>query len=285
MVLLTLRYLATGSILQVVGDFINVDKATASRVITKVIRSIARLHPQFIKMPSTPQELNNVKQGFFNISRFPRCIGALDCSHIKIISPGGQNPEIFRNRKLFFSFNIQAVCDSTLKVQDIVCRWPGSSHDSTIFKNSRLRARMENREFGEDSILLGDSGYAVKKYLITPLQNPQTRAEHLFNESQIRTRNPIERCFGVIKRRFPVLAIGIRLNIQKVEAIVVACSVLHNIACMMNEPELEVTAEIEAAIEFANGINLDLGPQWGNGVNGNNIVRFNLINEYFLRLL
>lgn len=53
MTLLTLRFYATGSFLQVVGDFMGVDKGTASRHIWKVTRAIAGLYPQFVKMPST----------------------------------------------------------------------------------------------------------------------------------------------------------------------------------------------------------------------------------------
>jgi len=84
--------------------------------------------------------------------------------------------------------------------------------------------------------------------MITPLLNPSTPAEQLFNESQIRTRNPIERCFGVLKRRFPILSNTIRLNIDKVEAVVVACAVLHNI-CIELKDELTLVDEEEEAAE------------------------------------
>lgn len=283
MVLGTLRYLATGSILQVIGDVNGFDKSTASRVIAKVIRAIAQLHQQFIKMPDTPVEQERVKIEFYRIARFPNCIGSIDCTHIKIQSPGGDNAEIFRNRKTFFSMNVQMVCDSTLKIRDVVCRWPGSTHDSTIFNNSRIKARMENGEFG-NSVLVGDSGYAIRRYLLTPLRNPETRAEQLYNESQIRTRNPVERLYGVLKRRFPVLAIGIRLKVEKVEAIVVACAILHNIACEMGEPQLDVDNDIEEAIDLVNGINPDYPPDVIN-LNINNLHRYNLINHYFQTLL
>ncbi|KAJ8940706.1 hypothetical protein NQ318_009109 [Aromia moschata] len=59
----------------------------------------------------------------------------------------------------------------------------------------KIYADCERRVYG-DGLLVGDSGYAIKPYLITPLSNPNNPAEHLFNEAQIRTRNPIERCFG-----------------------------------------------------------------------------------------
>lgn len=216
MVLITLRFLATSSCYQVNGDFLGIDKATACRIIIKVLRAIASLGKQFIKFPESDEELNKVVQGFYEISRFPRCIGAIDCTHIKIQSPGGEQAETFRNRKGFFSLNVQVICDSDLKIQNVVCRWPGSSHDSTIFRNSNIRAKFENGQFG-NKVLVGDSGYGVKPYLITPLLNPVTPAEHLFNESQIRTRNPIERTFGVLKRRFPILALGIRTKLERVK--------------------------------------------------------------------
>lgn len=67
---------------------------------------------------------------------------------------GGEQAEVFRNRKAFFSINTQIICDAKLKIRDIVARWPGSSHDLTIFNNSRIRARFENNEF-QHSLLLG----------------------------------------------------------------------------------------------------------------------------------
>lgn len=47
-------------------------------------------------------------------------------------SIGGQDGEVFRNRKGFFTLNIEAVIDSSMKIMNIVARWPGSVHDSTI---------------------------------------------------------------------------------------------------------------------------------------------------------
>lgn len=148
---------------------------------------------------------------------------------------GGDYTEYFRNRKGYFSLNIQVIGDADLKINDIVARWPGSTHDQTIFINSRSQARFERGEFA-NSVLLGDSGYALKIYLITPLANPATEAEQLFNQSQIRTRNPIERLFGVWKKRFPVLSLGIRSSVDLTKSIIVACAVLHNIAVSANEP-------------------------------------------------
>lgn len=73
---------------------------------------------------------------------------------------GGPNAEYFRNRKGYFSLNVQVVGDADLRIRNIVARWSGSTHDQTIFNNSSIKAQFEGNEFG-NSIMLGDSGYAL----------------------------------------------------------------------------------------------------------------------------
>ena len=106
-------------------------------------------------------------------------------------------------------------------------------HDSRIFRNSRLCAKFENHDY--DGILLG---YAVKPYLLTPILNPQTAPERRYNYSHCRTRNTVERLFGVWKRRF---ATGLRVKVRTVLVIIVALAVLHNLARMRNDVYCTVT--------------------------------------------
>nr|CAI5830347.1 unnamed protein product [Callosobruchus analis] len=96
--------------------------------------------------------------------------------------------------------------------------------------------------------MVGDSGYRCNQYMTTPFDNPAIPAEHLFNESQIRTRNCIERMFGIWKRRFPVLAVGMRVTLNNVFPIVVATAVLHNILQQRREPVPSFEAEFEAQL-------------------------------------
>lgn len=137
-------------------------------------------------------------------------------------------------------------------IRDIDARWPGSSHDSTIFLNSSIYRRLEANEFG-NGLIVGDGGYAVKNYLLAPLLYPIMRAENLYQESQIRTTNVVERSYGVWKRRFPVLSLGIRLDLNKVEAIIVATAVLHNIAILQKVPL--TTNDIQEQINLVNSVN------------------------------
>nr|CAI5847003.1 unnamed protein product [Callosobruchus analis] len=102
MLLVTLRYLATGSFLVVVGDFVGIDKSTACRIVYKVCRAIAGLHTTFIRMPVTDDEAHINSNRFYNIARFPRCIGAIDCTHVRISSPEEINPKYLEIEKTFF---------------------------------------------------------------------------------------------------------------------------------------------------------------------------------------
>ncbi|XP_023311855.1 putative nuclease HARBI1 [Anoplophora glabripennis] len=131
------------------------------------------------------------------------------------------------------------------KFLNVIARWPGSTHDATIFGNSNIRAQFEGHHF-PNCILLGDSGYPLTNYFLTPLANPVTQGQQLYNEAHIRTRNIIERLIGVWKRRFPVIAYGIRLKLETVKTVIIATTVLHNLAREMNEPEPPVTDDIDA---------------------------------------
>jgi hypothetical protein len=288
--LTTLRYYATGSFLMNVGEMCGIHYSTASKVVKQVSVSIARMCPQYISMPTEREDVRKVKCGFYEKARFPNCIGAVDCTHIKIQSPGGCNAELYRNRKGTFSINTQVICDASLRIRNIVARWPGSTHDSHIFHSSRVRHDFEIGIYGKN-VLVGDSGYSCTNYLITPLDEVETEAERLFQESQVRTRNPIERCLGVWKRRFPVLSIGIKLNIDRAESIIVATSVLHNICVNEQEDVPPIGVEVEEAIANLEMVRFDIlpnGPQ--NRVQRrvqdlNMVTRNNLIEQYFTGLL
>lgn len=106
---------------------------------------------------------------------------------------------------------------------------------------------------------------------------------NLYNESQIRTRNVVERSYGVWKRRFPILSLGIRLDIERVEAIVVATAVLHNIATDHND-QLPVS-EIEGFEEMLADMALDeTNLEDADDGDTRTHIRDVLVNRYFANL-
>lgn len=129
---------------------------------------------------------------------------------------------------------MQTVADANARIINVVAHWPGSTHDSIIFQNSRLYHRLEAGEFGQ-FLLVADSGYRNTNYMVTPYLNPITPEQILFNMSHIKTRNVVERSYGILKRRWPVLSMGMRVQLRTIQMIIVACAVLHNIAIDEND--------------------------------------------------
>ena len=77
----------------------------------------------------------------------------------------------------------------------MVIRYPGSMHDARIFDNSAMRVRFESGEL--NGLLLGDSAYPCREYILTPLANPTNASQERYNACHIRTRNTVERAFGL----------------------------------------------------------------------------------------
>jgi hypothetical protein len=88
--------------------------------------------------------------------------------------------------------------------------------------------------------------YHVKEYS----NNPPTNQFELFNLRHASLRNTIERAFGVLKKRFPIVA---SLNepyfwIQTHKQIFVACCILHNY--LMNvDPDQSIIREVDMELE------------------------------------
>lgn len=110
-VLITLRFLASGSFLEVVGDtFLSYDKSTVSRVVRRVTQALSSKVNDFIKFPSTRNERDEIKRGLFKVGGFPCAIGCIDGTHVRIKAPSQNEPD-YVNRKGYHSINVQAVCN------------------------------------------------------------------------------------------------------------------------------------------------------------------------------
>ena len=157
-VLIGLRYLASGSFQQVIGDILGVDKSTVSRVLIQFLDALISKKDQFIKFPRNIAEKNILKQGFYEIAGFPSVIGCIDCTHVRIKTPN-ENEMDYVNRKSFHSINVQAITDHHCCFINVEARWPGSTHDSFIFRNSAVKQHLdENNVTIEQGLILGDSG-------------------------------------------------------------------------------------------------------------------------------
>ncbi len=52
------------------------------------------------------------------------------------------------------------MCNANMEFTNVVARWPGSTHDMTIFNNSILRANFENGDY-PNCIILGKFQFLI----------------------------------------------------------------------------------------------------------------------------
>uniref|UniRef100_UPI00398E9ACF putative nuclease HARBI1 n=1 Tax=Pristiophorus japonicus TaxID=55135 RepID=UPI00398E9ACF len=170
--------------------------------------------------------------------------GAIDCTHVGLRAPH-HHPEIFVNHKVFHSLNVQLVCDHQGRILAVDARYPGSSHDSFILRQTSVPAIFTgpNQECGW---LVGDKGYPLSTWLLTPLWNPRTVPEHAYNDAHCATSCIIEKCIGIFKQRFRCLNRSggtLQYSPQRVSIIIVVCCMLPNLVIMRGQP-----LEVESAV-------------------------------------
>ncbi|XP_068177256.1 putative nuclease HARBI1 [Antennarius striatus] len=152
--------------------------------------------------------------------RFPNVIGCIDGTHIPIKAPS-QDDGAFVNRKSVHSINVQIIFDAEYRITNVVAKWPGSVHDSRIY-----------REF--DGVLLGDRAYPCQPWLLPPYPDPEPGPRQNFNRAHCRTRARVEMTIGLLKARFQCLH-HLTTTPERACDTIVACVVLHKIATIRGE--------------------------------------------------
>ncbi|XP_034777902.1 putative nuclease HARBI1 isoform X1 [Acipenser ruthenus] len=255
-----LAFFATGSFQRTVGAIAGISQSAVNGAVHEVTAALVKRAGQFIRFPMSHELQEQTRQEFFLKFGFPRVLGAIDCTHVQLQAPM-QNSHIYINRKGVYSVNVQVVCDANNIITHVFANYPGSAHDSFILANSQMPGVFEQ----DDSLsgwLIGDNGYPLKRWLMTPFCNPSTPAEHRYNRAITSTRSVIESTFGMLKMRFRCLDrsdLTLQYSPQNVSKFFVACCVLHNIAirngCRIDLPE----DTLQAFREYEAGLHVPIG--------------------------
>ncbi|XP_054746273.1 putative nuclease HARBI1 [Anastrepha obliqua] len=237
-VLAALRFFATGCYQRPVGEQwgISMSQSSVSRSIHRVTAAInSSMFCAKVRFPMTQVERQAAKEIFASATSpfVGGTIGAIDCTHVSILAPK-RHEEAYVNHHGYHSLNVQMICDPTLKILNVNAKFPGARHDSYIWSSSAVRMVMQrNFEIGNHNLfLIGDSGYPLEPWLMTPLTNqPEGTPKFLYNEALCKARNPVERLFGVLKATWRCLSQQRTLLYDPgfTGQVVNACSVLHNI--------------------------------------------------------
>jgi len=153
----------------VVGDTFAVNKSTVCQTVHRITEVTASLHERYAKFPSTGDEQRSTVQSFYNGSKMHGIVGATDCTHVPIQSPGPHNamPRSTETARAFFN-------KCTIGMQSNWLHIRRSVHDGKYFDNSKPRSMLENQQI--NGCLVADGGYACRRYMLTPLNTPTTAA-------------------------------------------------------------------------------------------------------------
>lgn len=245
-ILVALRFFANGSFLSDVEDATGLSQSSVSRIIDNVTDALYRKSIIDINMPTSTSDIIKVKHGFRQIMDFPNIVGAIGGTRIPITAPT-VDESLNLNKKDAHSLKIQVVCDSQNYILDFVNKYPGSTQDSFIWNNCFLRSSFEEGDFG-NSHLVGDSGYPLEPFLLTPFAQPSTPAEERYNRSLMMTRVVVEQTIALLKSRFRCLhkcAGSLRYKPSKCCKIAAACMLLHNYCVKWRIPFNDIIKEEE----------------------------------------
>lgn len=182
----------------------------------------------------------------------PGVIGCIDGTLVSMVLPK-EHKERFYCRKGYHAKNAIIINDPDLNIIHVDVTFGGATHDSFIFNSSVIRPHLEQlNNSGETAILLGDSGFAQRPYMMVPYSNPPAgMPQEYYNKIHSTTRNTAERTFGLLKGRFRCLLVHrvLHYDPDMVSKIIVACCVLHNICNQAGLPPLELPAHLQRSEE------------------------------------
>jgi len=115
-----------------------------------------------------------------------------------------------------------------MHIINCVAKWPGSVHDARILRESPIFAAFEGNPKPLNGYILGDSGYMLRDWLLTPLLKTRSVKDEAYNTALCGTRCTVERCIGILKRRWHCLHTELRVAPRKACQIICACVTLHN---------------------------------------------------------
>lgn len=242
-VLTALNFYASGSYQRRVSmaAFNMMSQSSVSKSITEISRILSDdLSHTYIRFPKTQSEVNSIKKRFSDDYKLEGVLALVDGTLVRLSALGSDIRNSFMSRRHFLAINVLIIIDSDMRILYINARYPGSTHDTFIWHNSKIFELLESQFNLEDqnqniyrkSFLLGDLGYPLEPWLMIPVTDftDNYRREKRYNKKQRTIRNKIERFNAVYKNRWRILLgeQAFRYSHEKAGKIIYACATLHN---------------------------------------------------------
>jgi hypothetical protein len=144
-----------------VAEDVGISQPTVSRTFHAVLDKIVENAGLWIHFPSTVHEMQSAMDNWQTTYEMPCAIGAVDCTQVRVLKPQGRHAhgDEYVGQSGKATLNVQGICDAKETFTSVVAEWPGSVHDSRIWRNSVVCHRLSTMR--TEALLLGDSGYGI----------------------------------------------------------------------------------------------------------------------------
>ncbi len=235
-----------------VASRFRIGKGSVANYLRRCVHAICAVSPHFIQWPFTQPDRTAITTGFLqgtatrpaHLGFYGLC-GVLDCTNVKLTHEPLANQALYYNgHKGMHSIKALAVVDHVGLARYLQVGFPGSVHDSRVFRNTALHTRVEEL-LGAGEYLLSDSGFALGRRVIPVFKGQMGWRHRTFNKCAASARNIVEHAFGVLKGRFPCLrACPVRIrpeteaaDVARIVAVTTTCFVVYNICVQRNDNE------------------------------------------------
>lgn len=216
-----------------------ISESTVHGITERLLDYLCSLLPKEICFP---EDLDSLVDGFKQLADFPGVVGCIGGTRINTRSPVHSQKAPASNGQDSASVILQAVCDSSCHFIDVFVGPPGDFELESVFLASPLAEELPY--WCQDKYhLLGDGGYPLREYLLTPYDGNATDcakpSEMVFNKRHDKTRTKIADTFRLLRQRFKQLHFLEFVTANKMRRFIMACCVLHNLCVQAGDVELD----------------------------------------------
>lgn len=235
-----------------------------------------KLYPRFVTVPSTAAEFQEVMRDFTKAG-FPGCVGAVDCTHVRLWNCSTSQTNRHRGKEGYPSRAFQVVCDANRRVIHTTVGYQGSASDKTICDRDAFVNGVRRNTIGGDvqwEILneqgvreartgglyfIVDGGYNNWQCLVTNVPSNTTEEIKVWSNMLESLRKSIECCFGIVKvcscplailtppqQRFRILKKGVDFpSFYLLDDVWFTALALHNMLLEKSDGDVQVTGTRE----------------------------------------
>nr|CAI5839394.1 unnamed protein product [Callosobruchus analis] len=173
--------------------------------------------------------------------QFENCLGAMDGKHILIKKPSNSGSYYF-NYKGTFSVVLFAIVNANYEFLYVHTGTNGRVSDGGIWNNTGICKCLKANKLNIPNpttllntsdqfpyVFIGDEAFPLMENLMKPYQQKGiSHEEKIFNYRLCRARRVVENVFGILASRFRIFLQPIAIDIESIDAVVLACCALHN---------------------------------------------------------